>query len=288
MNKSNHPSRLELLSLYLQDRLTSEEKMDVEVQLLTNRDWQEALEFLKVAGLGARFHHLQSILAHLQAVERQLPSVNLNQPISFENIPSTEGYLATDAAYTAEREAESLEQPVEEEQPVIQGVRYHSMQRQLKHLQKLENQLPPVKVPASPTKLKHWSRALIVATVILLAGLFFPWSAKLKYRDFDRRFQPIDVPWEQHRSASLANRSVENSSLRQGLTWYIQGYYRKALREFSKAGLSVQDAQYGKYKIFAMLGAHKFKSARDSLLSIPPEQHSSDWYVQALKYLPEQ
>lgn len=283
MKRNSHPDPIELLTLYLEDKLSPEARQDIEVQLLTDPSWQETLDFLKSTAQGLRLNHLMSISDQLKKLEQQLPPVKIK---SSEKNPADLGYLASVGAYTSEREAENLAQPAEEEQPVAQGVRYHTLQSQIKHLQQLETQLPPVKVPDTPSKLKHWSRALIAATVLIVAGLFFPWSMLNKYQEFDRRFQPISVPG-QHRSSNVQNQHLKHAALEQGLTWYIQGYYKKALREFDRAGLSVQDPQYGKYKIFALLGAHKFKAVKDSLQSIPPDLHNADWYQQALSYLQE-
>ncbi len=279
MKKNNHNLE-ELLEKYILRQLSAEEMQDVEVQLLTDVQWQEAYQWQLAKLHGLRYNTLINLKNHLQELEKTLPPVKTEKIIKNSG---QEGYLSSSESLPDERKLENSDLPAEEEKPVEQGVRYHAMQAQLQHLQSLENQLPPVKVPASPTKLKHWPWALAAAVIgiVLLVNVL----NERNYRTFDQLFEPIDVSAGQVRSSRSDQAAFDNSSLSKGLVAYIQRNYSLALRHFRRAGLTVQDPEYGKYQLFALLGAHKFKQAEKSMLSIPPDKHQEVWYQDAEKYI---
>lgn len=278
--KKNNQNLEELLEKYIFRQLPAEEMQDVEVQLLTNHHWQEIYHDLLAKQQGLRYHQLINLKNHLQNLEKTLPPVHTEKKLKKS---AQEGYLLPSATLPDERKSENPELAVEEEQPVEQGVRYHAMQAQLQHLRTLENQLPPVKVPVYATKLKHWPWALAAAVIgiVLLVNVLIDRN----YQTFDQLFEPIDVAAGQVRSSNSGPATFDNSALSKGLVAYIQRDYTLALRHFRAAGLTVQDPEHGKYQLFALLGAHKFKQAEKSLLSIPPDRHQEAWYLEAEKYL---
>lgn len=259
-----------ILTQYLRHELPPSRMSEIKHLITTDPTWIKEYQSILSLSQGIRHTTLHDLQSTLKNIEKTItPSGDLsptptyiyesNETSGLETPPLTprDGHEASDNR-------------------LIQGIRYTSLQDELKKLKKIENTVKEqteqnTKKNESAPKgarvvgMKWWAVAAVLAGIAFYFGYYQP------KREQDELYKKYFVPYEysgDFRSEPGQKLSEHDSLVKQGIAWYVHGEYGKAVRCFEGVIPENMTEEQIIIYIYSILGSRKNMLKYNNLLPL--------------------
>ena len=250
-----------ILTQYLRHELPPRRMSEIKHLITTDPTWIKEYQSILSLSQGIRHTTLHDLQSTLKNIEKTItPSGDLSPtPTYIYESNETSGLETTPLAPRDGHEAS--------DNRLIQGIRYTSLQDELKKLKKIENTVKEqteqnTKKNESAPKgarvvgMKWWAVAAVLAGIAFYFGYYQP------KREQDELYKKYFVPYEysgDFRSEPGQKLSEHDSLVKQGIAWYVHGEYGKAVRCFEKVEMINVTNEIKIIYIYSLIGNRSFK-----------------------------
>ncbi len=251
-----------ILTQYLRHELSPTRMSEIHHLITTDPTWIKEYQSLLSLTQGIRNTTLHDLQSTLKALEKSItPSGDLSPSPSYIYISNETSGLETPPLTPRD----GHEAP---DTRLVQGIRYTSLQEELKNLKKIENTIKEQSEQNTKKNEKAPKGARVIgmkwwAIAALLAGIVFYFGYYQPKREQDELYKKYFIPYEysgEFRSEPGKKLSEHDSLVKQGIAWYVHGEYGKAVKCFEKVKIQSLSQEVKIIYTYSLIGSKKISN----------------------------